>query len=70
MQLDVYGRMTLAINRHAASWHIAIVGEDGKQRPVTDFVIPPDYSEQEVLQFIADMYHEYASPGATIKRIE
>ncbi len=52
----------MQIQRENNQWQLYILGTDGKKRPVQDIVIPPELTADEVLVFIADIYHELATP--------
>jgi hypothetical protein len=61
MKLDVFGR-PMQVLRENDQWVIYLPGPDGKKRPLLDFVIPADLSESEVIVYIADIFHEMATP--------
>ena len=61
MRFNVFGRI-LAIQRTAESWQVNAVGTDGKLGPA-GFVIPDFVAEHELVQYLADLFHESARPG-------
>lgn len=59
--LDVFGRRMLA-ERSAGAWHLYLPGTEGKRRPVKDVVVPGDVTtEQQLLRFLDDHFHEHAT---------
>jgi len=61
MRFNVFGRI-LAIQRNGESWQAYAVGTDGKLGPA-GFAIPDFVTEQELVQYLADLFHESARPG-------
>ncbi len=59
---DVFGRMMQA-QRTDGRWQLFLVGAEGKKRPVPDVSVPPHLSAEELLTFLDDLYHEFASPS-------
>lgn len=83
MRLDVYGRFTLIVEREQVSgdthlnegasdyrWRVFQVGFDGKRGVRDDIVIPDSVTEEQVPQYVDDLLHEYAHPGARVVRID
>ena len=60
--LDVFGRLMQA-QRTEGRWQLFLVGTEGKKRPVPDVSVPPHLSAEELLTFLDDLYHEFASPS-------
>lgn len=58
-RFDVFGRH-VGIARAAAGWVAYDLGADGKRRPA-DFPVPAFLAEEELLQYLADLFHESAS---------
>lgn len=59
---DVFGRLMQA-QRIDGQWQLFWVGAEGKKRPVPDVSVPPHLSAEELLTFLDDLYHEFASPS-------
>jgi hypothetical protein len=59
---DVFGRMMQA-QRTDGRWQLFLLGAEGKKRPVPDVSVPPHLSADELLTFLDDLYHEFASPS-------
>ena len=59
---DVFGRIMQA-QRIDGRWQLFLVGAEGKKRPVPDVTVPPHLSTEELLTFLDDLYHEFASPS-------
>lgn len=61
IKLDVYGRLMLA-EHTAAGWQMFAVGHDGKRSLVRDVAIPDFIPESRLEQYLADVFHESATP--------
>ncbi len=59
-RFNVFGRL-VAVERSGASWKTWSLGPDGKRSPA-DFVVPDFVAEDELAQYLADLFHEDASP--------
>ena len=59
---DVFGRMMQA-QRVDGRWQLFLVGAEGKKRLVPDVSVPPHLSAEELLTFLDDLHHEFASPS-------
>jgi hypothetical protein len=51
----------IAVARSGAGWRVFEIGADGKRSPA-DFVIPDFIGEQELCEYLADLFHEAATP--------
>lgn len=61
MRLDVFGR-EVEVVRRLDEWQVFYPGNEGKKRPALDIFVPAELLEQEILQYIADLCHEWATP--------
>lgn len=67
--IDLYGRTVVAINSDSG-WKIFYAGQEGKRRPAADIVVPPDITERQLEQYLADLCHEWATgQNPDVKRI-
>ena len=65
---NVFGRI-VAIEREGDVWQAYAVGADGKRSPAP-FVVPDFVEENEIAQFLFDLFHESATPGkGDVRRI-
>ena len=62
MKLDVYGRK-IEVVKSAWKWKVFILGAEGKKRLAEDITIPSHIIESDLISYIADIYHEWASPA-------
>lgn len=62
MKLDVFGRMDIEVIRDADQWYAFRLGNEGKKRPLDDITIPKDLPDSELVAYIEDVYHEWATP--------
>lgn len=58
---DVFGRR-IGVQRTGDRWRVVLVGEDGKHRAAPGVVIPPSVPEAELARYLADVFHESATP--------
>jgi hypothetical protein len=58
-RFNVFGRL-FDIERCGATWSVLAVGNDGKRAPA-GFVIPAFVAEEELEQFLFDLFHEQAA---------
>lgn len=67
IQLDVYGRFDLLIERAGDQLAIYRTSSDGKQTRVSDLVIPSDAEVDEIVDLVDIAYHELAGPGDAVR---
>jgi hypothetical protein len=60
LRFSVFGRM-VDIERRNGEWAVYAVGREGTRVPA-GFVIPDFIEEDELAQFLEDLFHEQASP--------
>jgi hypothetical protein len=60
LHFDVFGRPMAAV-RDARGWSLFHLGADGKRRRA-DAVIPPWLDDGEIADWLADLFHEAATP--------
>ena len=69
-RFDVFGKL-IEVSRGEAGWEVVHVGSSGKRRAAHDVVIPSFVSEAELAQYLADHFHEYATPERSeVRRVE
>ena len=70
MLLDVYGRRVL-VRRERDAWCAYYPGNEGKRRLAGDITIPSDLAAGEVIRFVADLCHEWATPARSrVRRLD
>ena len=70
MKLSVYGRR-LEILRKTDRWQILIAGSEGKKRVFTDIIIPASVEEDELISYLSDVCHEWAtSTHPNVSRVD
>ena len=62
IRIDVYGKRIL-VSKSDEGWQVCYVGAEGKRRPAYDINIPPSLSENDLIEYISDLCHEWATPG-------
>ena len=45
-----------------------LLGNEGKKRPANDIVLPAHLKEADLVEYIADLCHEWASPANGVVR--
>lgn len=60
LRFNVHGRI-FAIVREGAQWQAYAEGGEGKRSPA-GFVVPDFIVEDEIAQYLADLFHESAMP--------
>lgn len=68
MKLDVFGKL-VEINSRNGQWVVFYLGNEGKKRKAVDIHIPNYIPESEVVNFIADLCHEWATPNRPKVRV-
>ena len=61
LRFDVYGRQ-VGVVREDGRWSAVFVGDGGKHRAAPGVTIPPWVEEDELVRYLADLFHESASP--------
>ena len=67
IKLHVYGKHVLAM-RTNEGWSMYYLSDDGKRRPAFEIFVPESVSESEIENFLADIYHEWATEKNPIVR--
>ena len=69
LRFNVFGRLYL-IQREGALWQPYALGADGKRAPA-GFVVPDFIEEDELEQYLFDLFHEHATPGnGDVRRLD
>ena len=61
LHFNVFGRL-VAIVGTQGNWSAYFLGGEGKRRSA-DFIVPGSLAEEELGQYLADIFHEYAAPS-------
>ncbi len=59
----------MEVVRQEGEWLTFYCGNNGKRRRAHDIVVPASLSEAEVVGYIADLFHEWATPSSTDVKI-
>ncbi len=68
LRFDVFGHV-VEVTREANGW-VARYRAGGVRRAADDLPIPPDLAEADLEQHLADLCHEWARPGLTVRRLD
>jgi hypothetical protein len=67
-RFNVFGKL-IAIGGKPGSWQAFYPGNDGTRRPA-DFIVPADITEDGLADYLADLFHEDATPSRnTVTRL-
>jgi hypothetical protein len=61
IKFKVFGLIVL-VEKDADGWRAYYPGTDGKKR-LADFIIPKDIKDDELDQYLGDLFHENARPN-------
>ena len=61
MKLNVFGRI-VEIIKDKDRWSVFYLGSEGKKRLADDILVPSSIKEEEIVEYIADLCHEWANP--------
>lgn len=62
MKLVMYGRK-IEIVTGQNCWIVYYLGNEGKKRDAHDIFIPAGIQQEEIVQYLEDMFHEWATPA-------
>lgn len=63
LKFNIFGTL-IAINGKPGAWQAFYLGTEGKRRPA-DLIVPADVAEHELCEYLADLFHEEATPRNT-----
>lgn len=61
MKLDIYGKIDIEVIREEGEWAAFRLGDEGKKRKLHDIKFPNTLSEYEIIGYVEDLYHEWAT---------
>jgi len=61
MKFDIFGKRVLEVIRSNDQWMTFYCGNNGVKRKADDIHIPPSLEESEINEYIADVFHEWAT---------
>ncbi|MCP3874576.1 MAG: hypothetical protein GY699_15655 [Desulfobacteraceae bacterium] len=61
MKFNVYGRK-VEVLKVLNGWEVFYLSNDGKKRIAHDIIIPMDLKENEIMGYLDDLLHEWATP--------
>lgn len=60
IRINLYGK-EIEVVASTTGWTVFYRGDEGKKRLATDVTIPAEVAESELLLYLADIYHEFAT---------
>jgi len=69
MRIDIFGKLEMEVVRQSDEWRAFYCGNEGKKRKAQGVVIPASFSEIEVVEYIDDLFHEWATPSNSSVRV-
>jgi len=61
MKLNVFGKHIEVLRRNNR-WETYYLGNEGKKRIAEDILVPSNIDEADLVEYIADLCHEWATP--------
>lgn len=68
MRYDIYGRFRVEVLREGDRWVTYRLGH-GVRRLDPDVQLPPEVAVEDVGAALEDVFHEYATPGRSVERL-
>lgn len=70
MKFDIFGKKVLEVIRSDDQWVAFYCGNGGVKRKADDIRIPASLEESELDEYIADVFHEWATTDRNdVKRV-
>ncbi len=70
MKFDIFGKKVLEVIRSKNEWLVFYCGNSGVKRKADDIRIPSSVEESQLDEYIADIFHEWATEDKNeIKRL-
>jgi len=70
MKFNVFAKKFIEVVRNDNDWQAYYLGNEGKKRKAEGLLIPSSIDESEIEEYIADLFHEMATPSNNeVKRI-
>jgi len=67
-RFNVFGTL-IAVTGSTGRWQAFYLGADGKRRPA-DFIVPADVADNALSEYLADLFHEQATPrNGTVEQL-
>ncbi len=66
---EVYRLFVVHAERAGDGWRLLRVGADGK-RGLLDAVVPPGLAAADLAGYLDELFHELASPGDAVRRVD
>ena len=67
-EVEIFGRRLL-VERTQSGWNTCLPGSDGKRGPISTTLVPSFIvTDDELLQYLADLWHEEARPDRSVVR--
>jgi hypothetical protein len=67
-RFNVFGTL-IDLARDTGGWRAFYAGADGKRR-AAEFIVPAEVAEHELGEYLADLFHENATPKhGTVERL-
>jgi len=70
LKFDVFGRDVLIVEKDGA-WEAFYLGSEGKRRIAKDISVPSSITESELIQYLDDLCHEWATDrNNSVRKVE
>lgn len=70
LKFDVFGRDVLIVEKECG-WEVFYLGNEGKRRVAKDISVPSGITESEMIQYLDDLCHEWATDrNNSVRRVD
>ena len=70
IKFDVFGKDVLIVEKDGG-WEAFYLGNEGKRRAAKEITVPLSISESELIQYLDDLCHEWATDrNNSVRRID
>ena len=70
LKFDVFGRDVFIVEKDGG-WEAFYLGSEGKRRPARDIIVPSNITESEMIQYLDDLCHEWATDrNNSVRRVD
>ena len=70
MKFNVFGK-NIEIKHRNSEWIVFYLGNEGKKRLAEDIFVPSDISENQLIDYLSDLCHEWARPNhSEVKKLD
>jgi hypothetical protein len=61
LKFNIFNRFLIGIEKTSNQWSVFYLGNEGKKRLANDVVIPSDITDKQLVGYLSDLFHEFAT---------